>query len=198
MTTRAKLFSVTPADWVPGPGQGRWTYKEYAAIPEDGHRYEVVNGVLYMSPSPNPRHQRIVLMISNHLLGFVEGQGLGMVFVSPLDVELNYGNIVQPDVFVLLNEHLDRIASSRIIGAPDLAIEIASPSTARHDLNEKLDAYAAAGVPEYWVVTPDAHVVEVWVLDRGVYRSLGLFIADDVLPSQVLPGLPVTAEQFFM
>lgn len=108
------------------------------------------------------------------------------------------GNIVQPEVFVLLNEHLDRVSTSRIIGAPDLVIEIASLSTARHDLSEKLQAYAVAGVPEYWVVNPDAHILEVLVLDRGTYRSLGLFIADDVLPSQVLPGLPTTVEQFFM
>ncbi|EFH85426.1 Uma2 family endonuclease [Ktedonobacter racemifer] len=187
---------MTPADWVPGPAQGQWTYEAYAAIPEDGHRYEVVNGVLYMAPSPNPKHQTIVVEILATLRSFVNEQGLGRVFVSPLDVELRYGNIVQPDVFVLLNEHL--VASSRIIGAPDLVVEIAYPSTARHDLSEKLQAYAAAGVPEYWVVTPDAHVVEVLVLDRGIYRSLGIFIADDVLPSQVLPGLPVTVEQFFM
>lgn len=150
-----------------------------------------------MAPSPNPKHQTIVVEIVAALRSFVNEQGLGRVFVSPLDVELSYGNIVQPDVFVLLNEHLDRVSTSRIIGAPDLVVEIASPSTARHDLNEKLEAYAAAGVPEYWVVTPDAHVVEVLVLDRGTYRSLGLFIADDVLPSQVLPGLSLTVEQFF-
>ncbi|WP_201389731.1 Uma2 family endonuclease [Ktedonobacter sp. SOSP1-52] len=197
MTTRAKLFSVTPADWVPGPGQGRWTYQEYAAIPEDGHRYEVVNGVLYMAPSPSSNHQDIVLAIASYLRFYVKSTGLGKAYVAPLDVELSYGNIVQPDVFVLLNEHLDQDIGSRIVGAPDLVVEVASPSTARHDLSEKLQAYGAAGVPEYWVVTPDAHVVEVLILDRGTYRSLGLFIADDVLPSQVLPGLPMTVEQFF-
>ena len=198
MTTRARLFAVTPADWVPGPGQGQWTYEEYAAIPEDGHRYEVVNGVLYMTPSPSVWHQKVAKRLVNLLCSYVEGLGLGEVFMAPLDVELGYGYVVQPDVFVLLNEHLDQVADSRILGAPDLVIEVASPSTAGHDRREKQDTYAGAGIPEYWLVTPDAHIVEVLFLESGAYRSQGLFIADDVLPSQVLPGLPITAEQIFI
>ena len=145
MVTAERLPVVVPADWVAGPQQGRWTYKDYAAIPEDGHRYEVVNGVLYMSPSPNVWHQNIVFEIATHLRNAVQTSGLGRAFIAPLDVELSYGNVVQPDVFVLLNEHFDRITKSRIIGAPDLVVEVASPSTARHDLRTKLDATQVQG-----------------------------------------------------
>src|SRR4051794_34905937 len=116
MATAERLPVVVPADWVAGPQQGRWTYKDYAAIPEDGHRYEVVNGVLYMSPSPNVWHQNIVFEIATHLRNTVQTSGLGRVFIAPLDVELSYGNIVQPDVFLMLNEHFNRITKSRIIG----------------------------------------------------------------------------------
>jgi len=197
MTTLERLSVVVPADWVPGPQQGHWTYADYAAIREDGHRYEIVNGVLYMAPSPSLGHQAIAGEIFAYLRNFVQMAGLGRVFVAPTDVELSYKNVVQPDVFVVLNEHLDRMAGSRLIGAPDLVVEIASPSTARHDLREKQDAYARAGVLEYWIVTPGEQVVEVLVLEDSLYRSLGVFHGHAILPSGIVPDLPVKVEQFF-
>ena len=197
MTTLERLSVVVPADWVPGPQQGHWTYADYAAIREDGHRYEIVNGVLYMTPSPSLGHQAIAGEIFAYLRNFVQMAGLGRVFVAPTDVELSYKNVVQPDVFVVLNEHLDRMAGSRLIGAPDLVVEIASPSTARHDLREKQDAYTRAGVLEYWIVTPGEQVVEVLVLEDSLYRSLGVFHGQAILPSGIVPDLPVKVEQFF-
>ena len=150
-----------------------------------------------MSPSPNVWHQNIVLEIATHLRNAVFMRRLGRVFVAPLDVELSYGNVVQPDVFVLLNKHLNRIKTSRIIGAPDLIVEVASPSTARHDLRAKLDAYTSVGVPEYWVVNPEAQTVELLVLEHDIYTSLGVFSGQTTLPSRVLVDLPVEVEQFF-
>ncbi len=197
MTTIERLSVVVSADWVPGPQQGQWTYADYTAIPEDGHRYEIVNGVLYMAPSPSLGHQGIAGEIFAYLRNFVQMTGSGRVFIAPADVELSYRNVVQPDVFVVLNEHLDRIAGSRLIGAPDLVVEIASPSTARHDLREKQDAYAHAGVPEYWIVTPGEQVVEVLVLEGGLYSSLGVFAGRAMLPSRIVPDMPVRVEQFF-
>jgi Uma2 family endonuclease len=197
MTTAERLSAVVPANWVAGPQQGRWTYKDYAAIPEDGHHYEVVNGVLCMSPSPNVWHQKIVGEVFAHLRDFVHTNRSGRAFIAPLDVELTYGNVVQPDVFVLLNQHLNRITNSRIIGAPDLVVEVTSPSTARHDLHAKLEAYASAQVPEYWVVNPEAQTVELLVLEHDVYSSLGVFSGQTTLPSRVLADLPVEVEQFF-
>jgi Uma2 family endonuclease len=185
-----------PADWVPGPKQGYWTYDDYVAIADDGC-YEVVGGVLYMSPSPSWDHQAIIIEIVACLRSYVQVTGLGRVGVAPLDVELSYGNIVQPDVFVLLNEHLDRITHSRVIGAPDLVVEVASPSTASHDLREKQDAYACAGVSEYWVVNPDARTVELLVLKGKSYRSFGLFSGNTTLPSVMIPDFPVQVRQFF-
>lgn len=197
MTTIERLSVVVPADWVTGPQQGQWTYADYAAIPGEQHCYEVVKGVLYMSPSPNVEHQRIAKLIVAALSRWVEQTGLGEVFQSPLDVELSEGNIVQPDVFILLKEHADQVVETRIIGAPDLVVEIASPSTVRHDLGKKLEAYACAGVPEYWVVTPGSKTVEVLILEDGVYSSLGLFQGRAVLPSRIVPDMRVRVEQFF-
>jgi Uma2 family endonuclease len=198
MATAERLSAVAPADWVAGPQQGRWTYQDYAAIPENGHRYEVVNGVLYMSPAPNVWHQNTIGEIFAYLRDFVRVNRLGRAFIAPLDVELSYENVVQPDALVLLSEHFDRITKSRIIGAPDLVVEVASPSTSRHDLHAKLDSYTNAGVPEYWVVNPEAQTVELLALQDGVYVSLGIFSGQATLPSQILPDFPVEVELFFV
>ena len=188
---------MIPADWVPGPKQGQWTYDDYAAIPDDGQRYEVINGVLYMCPAPNMRHQDISVEIVGYLRQFVKLAGLGRVFHPPTDVELAPGDIVQPDAFVVLNEHLDRMTYSRLIGAPDLVVEILSPGTKRYDLREKLDAYTRAHVPEYWIVSPAKRTVELLVLEHGEYRSLGTFQGSAMLPSCVVPDFPVAVERFF-
>ena len=115
---------VTPADHMPGPGQGHWTYKDYANLPDDGHRYEIVDGVLYMAPSPNRSHQNTAFEIASYLRSHVKLTGLGQVFIAPFDVELNTRTVVQPDVIVLLNHNLDKITFSRIIGAPQEARSI--------------------------------------------------------------------------
>ena len=122
MLTTEELSAVTPADWVPGPPQGSWTYDDYAALPDDGHRYEIVNGVLVMAPARTPEHQDIVLEIAAYLRTHVKLAGLGRVFPGPIDVELGPKDVFQPDVVVLLNAHLDRVAAKKIIGAPDLVV----------------------------------------------------------------------------
>jgi Uma2 family endonuclease len=198
MTTTERSSIVIPANWIPGPKQGQWTYQDYAAIPEDGHRYEVVRGVLYMSPAPSLRHQRIAGRIFYYLVTYIDLRGFGKVYDAPTDVELSPGNIVQPDIFVIRNIHLDRETPSCLRGAPDLVVEVASPGTARFDLNEKLNAYASAGVPEYWIANPDAHTIEVLKLEGSVYYALGLFSGSVTLPSLVVPDLPVRVEQFFV
>jgi Uma2 family endonuclease len=196
-TEVGRLQVAEPADWVSGPSQGQWTYKDYAALPDDGNRYEVLQGVLYMAPSPETWHQRASTLISYYLVAAVQMAGLGEVYTAPLDVMLNAKNTVQPDVLVVLKEHLDRVTKAGIVGAPDLVVEVASPSTARVDLHEKFIAYASAGVPEYWIVNPDARTVEVFMLKRGVYSSLGAYYGPAVLPSRVVPSLNVKVEQFF-
>jgi Uma2 family endonuclease len=197
MATIERLSVVTPADWVPGPPQGSWTYEDYAALTDDGQRYEIVNGVLLMAPSPTPDHQSITLRLSHYLFAHIELVGLGRVFPSPLDVELGQKNVFQPDVVVVLNAHLDRVAAKKIIGAPDLVVEEASPGTAALDRLTKYDVYAYAGVQEYWIVNPQRRTIEVLTLETGTYRSLGVFRGQQTLPSQIVPNFPVRVEQLF-
>ena len=197
MTTTAKIPTVVPADWVPGPPQGQWTYADYTAIPNDGKCYEVVKGVLYMSPAPTPGHQSISVRLVAFLFQFVEAVGSGRVFHAPTDVELAPGDIVQPDVFVLLNANVGQIGEKRVFGGPDLVVEILSPSTMSDDLHGKRDAYERAQVPEYWIVNPGERVVELFALESGVYRSLGAFQGDEILPTRIVPDWTVKVEQFF-
>jgi len=198
ITTEEEPWVVTPADWVAGPKQGEWTYDDYAALPDDGHRYEIVNGVLVISPTPTPDHQAIVGEILFYLRTHIKLAGLGRVLPGPVDVELGPKSVFQPDVVVVLNAHLDRVVEKKIIGAPDLVVEIASPSTAMYDRLVKYEQYARAGIAEYWIVKPTRRTIEVLVLEGGEYRSLGIFHGQDGLPSRVVAGVPVRVEQFFV
>ncbi len=197
MTTVERPPTVIPADWVPGPEQGSWTYDDYAALPDDGQRYEIVNGVLVMAPAPNRPHQDAVLRFAHYLLVNVEFAGLGKVMVAPFDVELSPKDVFQPDVFVVLNAHLNRVQEKKVVGAPDLVIEVASQSTAAFDRISKYEKYAEAGIQEYWIAKADARTVQVLVLESGEYRSLGIFRGQQTLPSRVVPSLAVRVEQFF-
>jgi Uma2 family endonuclease len=189
---------VAPAEGINGPPQGQWTYADYAALPDDGKRYELIKGVLYVAPSPTFSHQASNGRFFHYLFTHVELAGLGRVIAAPFDVELIPDTAaVQPDVLVVLNAHLDRITESKLIGAPDLVVEVASPSTAGYDRRNKQDAYAEAGVTEYWIADPASRSVEVLILQGQAYRSLGLFQGQLTLPSKIVPNLPVQVQQFF-
>jgi Uma2 family endonuclease len=194
MTTVQKeaIPMVIPADLVPEPRQGNWTYDHYATLPEDGKRYEIMDGVLLMAPSPTGSHQMVAGRFFYYLLNHVDFAGLGRVYQAPFDVEL------APDVLVLLNAGLEKYTEKRIIGAPDLLVEVGSPGTAAYDRLSKSDAYAQAGVSEYWIANPERRTVEVLVLEKDNYRSLGIFWGKTSLPSHVVPGIAdIHVEQFF-
>jgi Uma2 family endonuclease len=191
------LPTVIPADHIPGPAQGHWTYNNYATIPDDGKKYEVVDGVLFMSPSPNRGHQDVVVALSAYLWNYVNLGALGRVYSAPFDVELDLHTICQPDVIVILNANLSVLSGSHIIGAPDLVIEVASPGTAMYDRREKLDAYIQADVPEYWIVDAASHTLEVLIIEAGTYSSHGIFEGAMIISSKVIANFPVRVEQFF-
>ncbi len=199
-TTMERQSVVTRADRVPGPEQGHWTYNHYAALPDDGRRYEIVDGVLYnMTPSSGRSHQNAALWLAHYLLMHVKVAGLGQVFSAPFDVVLAPDVVVQPDVLVVLNENSEKITEARIVGAPDLVVEVSSPATAGYDRREKQDAYAHAGVPEYWIADPASRTVEVLILEGGAYQSAGVFSGQATLLSKIVPAIAeVRVEQFFV
>lgn len=194
----ADILPVTMrADHTGGPSQGHWTYSDYAALPDDSNRYEIVDGVLYVAPAPTTFHQSANNLLATYLTMYIQFTGLGRVFAAPTDVELGPHDVVQPDVIVVLNGSQATIIPSRIVDALDLVVEIGSPSTSGYDWSEKQDAYARALVAEFWVADPNAQTIELLVLDGGAYRSLGLFQGKATLPSRVAL-LPVHVEQFFL
>jgi Uma2 family endonuclease len=199
MTTTERFSIPVLADLVAGPEQGHWTYADYAALPDDGRHYEVMDGVLLMSPSPSPAHQSVVNWIAFYLTQYVLLTDLGRVFSAPLDVELAPNKVVQPDVLVLLNKNLNKVTASRIVGAPDLVVEVRSPGTAAYDRLNKLGVYAQEGVQEYWMVNPDMQTIEILVLQNGIYVSRGVLRGKNGVSSQVVPGIAsIKVEQFFM
>ncbi|MEO8956970.1 MAG: Uma2 family endonuclease [Ktedonobacteraceae bacterium] len=198
MTTTDRLPMVTPADWVAGPRQGQWTYSSYAALTGEGQHYEIVDGVLYMTPSPSWSHQEIVGRLFRYLSTYIETANLGGVFVAPIDVELSPDNVFQPDVVVLLKTGREKLKGRHIVGPPDVIVEVVSPGSATMDRHDKYQAYAKAKVPEYWIVEPGTQTVELLVLTEERYRSLGVFQGKAILPSSVLPGFEVQVDQFFV
>jgi Uma2 family endonuclease len=125
--------------------------------------------------------------------------GLGQVYVAPFDVELAPNCVVQPDVMVVLKANEGKIKPTRIIGAPDLVVEVSSPATIGYDRREKQDAYARAGVPEYWIVHPGEQTIEVLMLEGSTYASLGIFSGQTPLLSKIVPTISeVAAEKIFV
>ena len=197
-TTPDNLQVVTPADWVPGPNQGDWTYNQYIALPDDGKRYEIANGILLLVPSSTGSHQDTVGEVFFHLRSHVKLPGLGLVSQAPSVVELSSKDVFQPDIFVVMNDHLDRVQEKKFVGAPDLVVEVASPGTVAFDRLTKYDAYERTGVPEYWIVNLERRTVEVFVLEGDKFQSLGVFHGDQRVSSRLISWLSVRVEQFFM
>lgn len=190
--------TVVRASHVPGPRQGRWTYADYAALPDDGNRYEIIDGVLYMAPAPIPEHENIAALILARLVTTIDDTGLGRVFGSP-DIDVGT-HVVRPDAVVVLNSNAGVVEETKLIGPPDLIVEIASPSTAAYDRDAdkgKMHAYASIGIPEYWIANPITRSVEVFTLEEGRYTSLGAFQGDDMLASRVIPTLELPVRRLF-
>lgn len=193
-----EIKTVTTADWVPGPPQGEWTYEAYAALTADGECYEIVQGVLVMSPSPEDIHQDVISLLKMYLCQIVRVPKLGIVYSAPFDVELSPHNVFQPDILIVLNEHLERVQRTHVVGAPDLVVEVVSPSSKLYDRVNKHMAYEQAGIPEYWMVYPSQQYIELFVLEQGKYRSLGIFRDQQTLPSRIVPQLTTPVASFFV
>jgi Uma2 family endonuclease len=164
---------------------GKLTYADLVATPEDGKRYEIIDGKLYVNGSPSTYHQQVSGRLLYQLYTKVELTGRGWVIQARIDVLLGVNDIVDPDLIVILQAHHAIIKEPNIQGVPDLIVEILSPSTRNVDRGEKRRLYERYGVPEYWLVDPDTHTVEQLVLERegyGLARSCREAIELAVLP----------------
>ena len=149
------------------------TYADYAAIPNDGRRYEVHEGELAVTPTPSPRHQQLSRNLLVLLHAYVGRHGLGEVLVAPIDCILDDTTVVQPDLVFVARDRLASISARGIEGAPGLVVEVLSPTTVQIDRGVKAQLYARHGVPCYWIVDLDARVIEAHVLRAGAYAPAG-------------------------
>ena len=147
----------------------RLAYRDYAALPDDGRRYEIHDGELSVTPAPSPHHQWVIGELFALLREHVRAARLGRVFVSPLDVILDDSTIVQPDLVFLASERTGLVSGRGIEGAPTLVVEVLSPSTGEIDRVRKRQLYARYGVPHYWMVDPEALALEAYVLGPAGY-----------------------------
>lgn len=173
------------------------TYAEYRQLPDDGKRYELIDGDLYVTPSPVWTHQRISFWIAYRIGGWIAERDLGQMQAAPLDVILAGDTVVQPDHVFIRKERLATVVDRWVHGSPDLVIEILSPNTAGRDQLLKRHAYARNEIPEYWLVDPDARTVTVLGLKGRHYAQLGSVSGDRPIPSRILAGLDVNAAELF-
>jgi len=144
------------------------TWRDVLEMPEDGNRYEAIGGELWVSPPPKPPHQWVSARLFAELLDLLVRPGYGYLFYAPIGVEFSETQEgVQPDILFVSQGRLHIVTEDRIQGAPDLVIEILSPSTARRDRTVKRHVYQRQGVAEYWIVDLDAKQVEVWRFGTG-------------------------------
>jgi Uma2 family endonuclease len=161
-------------------------------------RYEVINGVLYMAPSPLVAHQSTLLELATRMREHCIAHDLGKVFIAPLAVRLpGQTALVQPDIFFVAKERLEIVGQATIEGAPDLVVEILSPGNWHYDRGVKQEAYRQAGVREYWIVDPRAKSVEVLSLVGAEYETTSTAAGAEAAHSRLLAGFAVPAEALF-
>lgn len=149
----------------------RITWQDVQAMPEDGKRYEAIGGDLYVTAAPSRHHQWVVLRLAAEFDRLLVQTGHGEVYPAPFGVEFpETEEGVQPDFIFVSRDRLHIVGEDWVRGAPDLVVEILSPSTAARDRGIKLKLYRAQGVAEYWIVDPDARSAEVWDLTGGASR----------------------------
>ncbi|OIP27994.1 MAG: hypothetical protein CO103_03910 [Chloroflexi bacterium CG_4_9_14_3_um_filter_45_9] len=175
----------------------RFTYQDYLCLPDDGKRYQVIEGEVYRVPAPTPYHQRILLKLVRLLSEFVEKYGLGQVYCAPCDVILSPEDIVQPDIFFISTQREDIITERNIQGVPDLVVEILSRPSAKLDRTLKAGLYQRFGVKEYWLVGPEEKQIEVLTLKGERYESAGIYTVAEHFESPLLKGFRVKAEEIF-
>ncbi|OFV99630.1 MAG: hypothetical protein A3H28_14500 [Acidobacteria bacterium RIFCSPLOWO2_02_FULL_61_28] len=179
------------------PTATRMTYDQYCLLPEDRNQHELFDGELVMTPSPSARHQQIVRRLLERVSAHVEANSLGEVFVSPLDTIFDQYTVLQPDILYVSQDRLPEVVKERIEGAPNLVIEVLSPTTIERDRRRKLAVYSQFGVREYWIVDPEDQTIEVYAQEEGELRFTRKFISGQTLESPLLPGFRLAVKSIF-
>jgi Uma2 family endonuclease len=173
------------------PNRVIFTYEDLLQFPEDGKRYEILEGELTVTPAPGMGHQNVVMMLGTLINNHVLAHQLGRVYSAPTDVQFSDVSVVQPDLLFVSAEHQAIILLTHVRGAPDLVVEVLSPSTARRDREAKMKLYAQYEVPNYWLLDPVAREAVAYALQEGDYRQVALAHDDETFSAPPFPDLAI-------
>jgi Uma2 family endonuclease len=179
----------------PAGSRLKLTYDDFVLFPDDGKQHELIDGEHYVTPSPNMRHQLISGDLFGLIWNYLQEHPIGRVFYAPSDVVFSEHDVVEPDLFYLSNERAAQVlTAANVKGAPELVIEIGSPSTRQRDETIKRHLYERSGVSEYWVVDRVYRSTDKGKFDRPIELS---HEAGDVLSTDLLPGLDLPLARIF-
>jgi Uma2 family endonuclease len=176
------------------------TYDDFVLFPDDGKRHELIDGEHYVTPSPNVRHQQIQGDLFGLIWSYLQAHPIGRLFTARLDVVFSNHDVVEPDLLYVSNARAsEMLTQPNVKGAPDLVIEIGSPSTRQRDETIKRHLYERFGVTEYWFVDPDIDVIRVYRRSGDTFaRPIELSReAGDVLTTSLLPALELPLARVF-
>ena len=176
------------------------TYDDFVLFPDDGKRHELIDGEHYVTPSPNLKHQKVSGNLHLLIGVWLEDHPIGQIFYAPFDVVFSRYDVVEPDLLYVSNERAAEVlTAANVKGAPDLVIEIGSPSTRKRDETIKRHLYERSGVSEYWVVDPELNLVRVYRREaEGFSRAIEMSVdAGDILTTPLLPGLALSLARIF-
>src|SRR5215212_8707627 len=175
------------------------TYEDYLLLPEDGRRYEIIDGELFVTPAPSRKHQTVaynlVLRIGNHLAD----HNTGRLFFAPFDVVLSEHDVVEPDLLFISRERNAILTQKNVQGPPDLAVEILSESTRKRDKVLKRKRYEQFGIAEYWIIDPELESVEIHRRVGNAFELVAELTSGTggMLTSPLFPGLAIDVRDVF-
>jgi Uma2 family endonuclease len=175
------------------------TYRDFVRFPEDGRRHELIDGEHVVTAAPNAWHQAVLQRLSLAVGKHLEAAPVGLVFFARTDCIFSFFDVVEPDLFVIMNDQREILTKRNIKGAPAIVAEILSPSTSRNDAGIKRALYERGGVREYWIVDPEDHTIVVYALSRGALRKAATRRAadGDDLSTKLLPGFSLQLSELF-
>jgi Uma2 family endonuclease len=173
----------------------RLTYADYCLLPNDGKRYEIIDGELFVTPSPRRPHQKVVSNLVYYLNDFIKKHNLGEVYPAPFDVVFSRFDVVEPDILYISRTRSSVLTDKNVQGAPDLVVEVLSESTNDIDRTTKLKLYGRFGVQEYWIIDPDACSAEIYRRRQEGFELAATLNTPEALTSPLLPGFSLPLER---
>ena len=164
-------------------------YDDFAALPADGRRHEILAGIEHVTPAPTPAHQWASNRLQRQLEAYVEARGLGRVFNAPVDVIFTRHDVAEPDLVLVTDD--GQISARGIEGVPALLVEVLSPSTRAYDRGTKAERYAVLGVPHFWLLDPEHRRLECHRLDAGAWRVVAGGAGAEIVEHPDWPGLSI-------